>query len=167
MDNLYRVARFVGRQVRRIRRVFFTHGGATERGVGPIELTFAPAETLLLDVGADGETQAVPEQPWRDPSEPPLSEQNQAWIVEHGQWIAIDVSDEPAYKPLIGATLDSINALRASGGNVCGLRLRFDSRVVDFVDSADEALVFLVEQSDLNLAEMKVYVAEEIRRTSK
>jgi len=39
--------------------------------------------------------------------------------------------------------------------------MKFDSRTIDFLGTGDEALVFLDEQNDVNLAEMKIYVDEE------
>jgi hypothetical protein len=164
MDNLNEVSSFIGRRLLCIRRVFFTLGDQIERDAGPIELTFAPSGVLLLAVGSDGETLEIREDPWADPFEPPISKENQDWIAEHGKWAAFDVSAEPGYRGLIGTTLNSIKVLRAPGGNPCGLRLAFDSQVLDFVGSGDEALVFLTQQDDLMLAAMKVYVGEELSR---
>jgi hypothetical protein len=162
MDALDLLLRFVGRPLLRVRRIFFTHGQRTETRAGPLELTFSPASTLLLDVGADGETLSVTEQSWEDPFAPPTSQENEAWVVEHGKWAAFDESAQPAYGEFVGATLTSVRPLRAAGGNICGARLTFDSRVMDFVGAADEALVFLDQQHDLRLAELKVYVGEEV-----
>jgi hypothetical protein len=163
MQDLKPLSEFVGRQINRIRRVFFTVGAETDRRAGPMELTFTPGGTLLLDVGADGEALVVREEPWHDPFESPISTENQAWIAEHGQWTALDVSREPAYERFIGATLRSIHTMRTAAGTVCGLRLMFDTETIDFVGSADEALVFLSSQDDLRLAAMKVSLGEKIQ----
>ena len=114
MEDLKPLSHFVGRQILRIRRVFFTLGGKADRRAGPLELTFAPARTLLLDVGSDGETLIVREEPWQDPFEPPISTENHAWIAEHGQWKALDVSGNPTYARFIGTTLRSIRTMRTA-----------------------------------------------------
>lgn len=94
MDELLQ---FVGEQLIRMRRIFFSHAGVVERGAGPLELTFGTG-TVLLDVGGDGETLVLQDQPWQDPFEPgPLSAENQTWTAEHGKWTAVEVSGEPAY----------------------------------------------------------------------
>jgi hypothetical protein len=164
MDAFDLLLRFVGEQLIRVRRIFFTHAGVAEQGAGPLELSFGTG-TVLLDVGADGETLTLRDQPWTDPFEPgPLSPENQAWIAEHGKWKAFDVSGKPSYDVFVGKALTSVKPLRVAGGNVCGVRLGFESLVVDFVGSADEALVFFADQNDLSLAARKVFVGEEVAR---
>src|SRR5687768_4933809 len=74
-----------------VRRIFFVHGTSTDRSAGPLELTFEASEVRLFDVGSDGETLDMTEQPWRDPfSGDSADNENQAWIARHGRWIADD-----------------------------------------------------------------------------
>jgi hypothetical protein len=161
MDAIDLLRQFIGRQVLGVRRIFFTHGVQIDQTAGPLELTFEANGAIVLDVGEDGEMLSICDGAWQDPFEAPLSSENEAWVAEHGKWTAFDASKEPDYKDLVGKRLNSVRPLRVAGGNVCGARLKFDSRTVDFLGNADDALVFLDEQHDLRLAEMRIYVDEE------
>ena len=50
----------VGREVVRLRRVWFTHGGEILGSEGPLEITFDDGATLVLDAGADGQASSGP-----------------------------------------------------------------------------------------------------------
>ena len=165
MDPITFLLRFVGARLLRVARVFFAHGGDVDRSEGPLELTFDRG-AVVLRIGGDGATLIAEDGAWQDPfPAASLSPENQAWIARHGKWSLFDLSDAPDYRPLVDAVLTSIRPLRTSNGRVCGVRLEFGKLTIDFAGTTDESLVFLHEQNDLRLAEMKVYVGEEVPPT--
>jgi hypothetical protein len=164
MDALEILLQFVGRHLVRIWRIFYVYSGDVERGTGPVEFEFDEGSALLR-VGANGESLVVLDHPWQDPFGEPQSAENEAWIAEHGRWARFNVSGESEFSSYIGRTLTSVTALRAAGGNLCGARLVFDGVALDFVGVADEAYVFTEPEHDIRLAGMRVFVAEEVKRS--
>jgi hypothetical protein len=152
---------YVGQTVRRISRVFFTYQGTVSRESGPLEMWFTDGATLLLRGGGDGETLVASRSPWCDPFGEILSEENQTWIARHGRWSVFDVSGDPPYSGFVGVAVTSIQILRTDVGTICGARLEFGRKVLDFAVTADEEYVFF-ERNDIRLAEMKAYVGEKV-----
>jgi hypothetical protein len=146
----------LGREVVRLRRVWFTHGGAILGSEGPLEITFDDGATLVLDAGADGEALEITTSPWEDPFAEPSPSQNESWVDDHGKWSAYDVSQDGSYQSFVGSRLIFVSAMRTRRGATCGVRLAFDRGVIDFVVSGDDAYVFLSAQTSSQLAAMNV-----------
>jgi hypothetical protein len=79
------VEALVGRQVVRVRRLFYVLPEGTVRGDrGDLELTYSENGIVRLGVGADGEVLRVDEAPWQAPFELPLSATNAEFYAEAG-----------------------------------------------------------------------------------
>lgn len=77
-------------------------------------------------------------EPWRDPFAPPLTEENEAWIQEHGKWGRHDVSQYAPYHYFIGKPLTSISVLERIADVPGGLVLTAGQRSLFFWVDDDE-----------------------------
>lgn len=124
-----------------IARVLYEHGGQLDMSDGPVELRFEDSATLLLDGGSDGETLRTSSSPWRDPFAGKLSVENRAYIQEHGKWTRVDVSNEDAYRDLVGNAVSEVAPLFNEFGRPSGVKLATIDRTLWFVIEGDECHV--------------------------
>jgi hypothetical protein len=160
MQTLLPLIDCVGARLRRVRRIWFAHGGHIDRHEGPLELTFDSGTTLLLNGAGDGQGLVLRTQRWEDPfgDGPDLDPETAAWIAEHGKWSAVDVSSEQDMAVLIGKSLRSITELRTDDGQTCGARLQFNGAVVDVAVIADELRVLVGGGNERTLADSRVFL---------
>ena len=124
-ELLRSIQQVIGLTVLGIRRVFYELRGEMNQTVGALELNLSEGRTLLLDAGPDGESLKLQEQAWEDPfAEERLTPENRAFIARSGKWTAVDVSDDPAYRPVLGGLILQANPILAETNKVVGLVLR-------------------------------------------
>jgi len=130
-----------GKVVASLARVLYEHGGQLDTGDGPVEVRFEDGATLLLDGGSDGETLRTSSSPWRDPFEGKLTQENRAYIQEHGKWTRVDVSNEDAYRDIVGSAVVEAAPLFNEFGRLSGVKLATIDRTMWFVIEGDECHV--------------------------
>lgn len=130
-----------GKVLASIARVLYEHGGQLDTSDGPVELRFEDGGTLLLDGGSDGETLRTSSSPWRDPFAGQLSAANRAYIQEHGRWTRVDLSNEDAYRDLVGNDVVEMAPLFNEFGRLSGVKLATFDRTMWFVIEGDECHV--------------------------
>ncbi|WP_123029014.1 hypothetical protein [Mycolicibacterium stellerae] len=92
----------VGKTIRSLQRVFYAIGDVVERNEGPLQLEFNDGSVVLFQSGANGRDLTVRSTPWRDPFAGELSEENRAYVAEHGKWSLFDVSGEHPFADVCG-----------------------------------------------------------------
>lgn len=132
------LTRHAGKVISIIRRIWYVLHGEVSSASGPIELSFSDGSAILLDAGPDGETLSVSEQPWRDPFEGQLSQENEMYIRQSGKWTAFDVSGEAPYARLIGRAVEGVEPHLSPDGKPIGVTLRAGNGVLRAEVEADE-----------------------------
>jgi hypothetical protein len=131
-----------GERLVRIRRAFYEFQGVVERDKGPVELSFDSGTVMYFDVGADAESLAPMEGPWVDYFSPPLSAENEEYVRTHGKDVAFDVSNEYAYRRLIGRKVSKVREIfNATAPKVTGLIIEFDDAHLRVEVVADDLYV--------------------------
>jgi len=126
--------------VTRVRRVFYVFGDEVDRDSGPVELTFSDGTAVLFDAGADGEALAVRCGEWDDPFAEPLSEENRAFVRDHGKWTAFDVTTEDPPARLVGNPITAYDETRTAAGKLTGVTLHSPAVRLSIETRADELI---------------------------
>ncbi|PYE18429.1 hypothetical protein DFR67_1047 [Williamsia limnetica] len=132
-----------GERVIAIRRLFYALDGSIDRREGPIEISLEDS-TFFFESGADGEALAVDSGVWEDPFSGELSDENRAFVDDHGKWIALDIIEGDPEFFLVGETIDRVlpivtnNAIvgagLVAGSKMLVIRLAFDETFVEVTD---------------------------------
>lgn len=130
-----------GAVIQSMRRVWFVFLGHIAKEMGPVEVNFHNGSTILLDAAADGEALLVATQPWSNPFQPPLSDENARFVEKCGKWSAFDVSSCPFYQRLIGAVVDDFEWQLTPSGRIKGVTLRAGEASLRVEVEADEVYV--------------------------
>lgn len=112
----------IGRVLIRTARVLFVHGDSIG-SEGPIELDFGDG-VLVFRCGGDGQRLEVSSGPWVDPFGEPLSDENRAWVADHGAWRRFERLT-PELAALEGHQLSAVEVLELQGGSPMGVVLDF------------------------------------------
>jgi hypothetical protein len=131
----------VGQRVTRIARILYQYRGAIDPGNGPLEIE-AAGRVLLLDAKAQGDCLRVRERAWEDPFVEPLSNENRAYVEEHGKWHKVDCSLHDGYSDFISQPLTDIRALENEWRDIAGVRLSVAARSFWFVVEGDECHLY-------------------------
>lgn len=131
----------LGRIVASIRRVIFELAGRSRTGNGPLELGFTDGNSLLFQPAPDGECLAVSVGPWTDPFTPPLSDENETFVKEHGKWTGLDISNKVPFNQIVGSKAEFVLPIRNLRNGVVGLEVSFSSVVLRAEVEADELIV--------------------------
>jgi hypothetical protein len=131
----------VGKRITHVARVLYEYRGEVDPGDGALELGL-DGQTLLLDGESDGERLRVSEQPWVDPFEEPLSEENRRFVETHGKWRRVDCSRSDVYSGLLGQVITDACALNNKFGTLAGLRISVPTAGIWFVVDGDESHVY-------------------------
>jgi hypothetical protein len=151
----------LGRQLLGIRRMFYVYRDVTDRSNGALEFWFDQDRLLFLDGGPEGETLVVSDKKWNDPFERAQTDEDRRWIAEHGKWAAFDVTTDPEYSYLVGATLNAVQVLRNQWDRIVGLRSVFGPYVIDVINGADQTIV-IPDPDDMTLGRYRAHLAETI-----
>lgn len=135
------LARIEDKVVTSISRVLYEHNSQLDTSDGPVELRFEDGEALLLEGSGDGETLRISWSPWQDPFAPRISDENAAYVQEHGKWTRTDVSHEHGYRDLVGEALAEAAPLFNEFGRLSGMKLVTETRTMWFVIEGDECHV--------------------------
>ncbi len=137
---------FLNCRIRRVRRIFYVHRGDIDKTNGPIELSFDERAPITFDSGSNGQDLAVGPA-WVDPFAEPLSAENRAFVEECGKWTAFDVSDEPLYRDLVGATVRDVSVSSTARGAVVA-RIVASAATISLDPDGDEMTVVIEPSSD-------------------
>ena len=113
----------VGATVQCVRRVHYVFNGRPDTDFGPVEVTIG-GQGFLFDGAPDGGALRIAEQAWEDPFSEPLSEENQEFVENSGQWTAFDVSTVGLWAKLIGEPLADVETITNEDGKTTGISLR-------------------------------------------
>ncbi|WP_437941582.1 hypothetical protein [Sorangium sp. So ce341] len=131
-----------GKRLRGVARILFEHGGQIEPGDGPLELYLDDGTVVLFDGSADGEGLRVQYAPWVDPFEPPISDENRAYIEQSGKWSRVEQSTAPKFVGMLGAIISSVTILENEFGREAGVQLCVGETALWFVVAGDECHVY-------------------------
>jgi hypothetical protein len=135
------LAEFVGGEIASIARRFYVFEGVAADDRGPVEFVFQDGRFVGLDVGGDGESIRLDEEPWVDPFRRPLSRENAEFVDSSGKWTRFDVSTIEAYAYLIGSRVSQFAPVMGSSGKVIGLGVMTSTGSMRIECDADEVWV--------------------------
>lgn len=130
----------IGQRIIRFNRIFYEYQGKIDQSSGELEIVFERF-TILFGCFSDGQTLAVSEGRWIDSFQEPLSPENRNYVQTHGKWTRFDVSQEPAFSPLIQTELETYRLLENVFGILAGIELCFEGGSVFFAAYCDEEIV--------------------------
>jgi hypothetical protein len=131
----------LGQVIAKIRRIHYAVGLEIDTGTGSVELRFEMGDVLLLSAGSDAESLEISTHPWRDPFDGPLDFETMDFIKENGQYMAIDVSAQPEYAQLIGATVTDVEEIHGFTGKLVGAVLHSKEALLRVEIESDECYV--------------------------
>lgn len=129
---------YVGQKLADVRRIHYVLQDQIDTSVGPIELRFSSGLVLLCDAGPDGESIALGDQRWVDPFADQMTEENEAYVRQHGKWNAIDVSEQPEFNQLIGSEVLDVSRVVGSTGKTYGIVINIYGALIAAYVVADE-----------------------------
>ncbi|WP_437620546.1 hypothetical protein [Sorangium sp. So ce1151] len=130
-----------GKRLRAVARILYEHGGRIDPGDGPLELYLDDGTMVLLDGSADGEGLRVQYAPWVDPFEPPISNENRAYIEQSGEWSRVEQSNDPMFVGVLGELISSVAILENQFGGDAGVQISIGGKDLWFVVAGDECHV--------------------------
>lgn len=130
-----------GKRLRAVARILFEHGGRIDPGDGPLELYFDDGTVVLFEGSADGEGLRVQYAPWLDPFEPPISDENRAYIEQSGKWSRVDQSNDAMFIGMVGELISSVTILENQFGGQAGVQISIGEKDLWFVVAGDECHV--------------------------
>ncbi|WP_438024158.1 hypothetical protein [Sorangium sp. So ce233] len=130
-----------GKRLRAVARILFEHGGRIDPGDGPLELYLDDGTVVLFDGSADGEGLRVQYAPWVDSFEPPISDENRAYIEQCGKWSRVEQSNDPMFVDMLGELISSVEILENEFGGQAGLQISIGGKDLWFVVAGDECHV--------------------------
>jgi Protein of unknown function (DUF3037) len=132
----------VGRKIERVRRLYYTYQGDTNKLDGPIELTFEDGSVLLCDTAADWTLQFFGAA-WKDPFGADLTPDERQYLERYGKWGAHDVTGQPPYSWLRDETVSQVIPQLNELLELSGLLIRTDNAVLDLQLWAGELRAFV------------------------
>jgi hypothetical protein len=138
--NIQSLSEMSGHQIRGFRRLAFVFNDEV-LNEGAIEIFVDSGSIYHLDSGSDGESLAVSLQPWRDPFEEPLSEEDRKVVAESGRWTARIIRAEDELGRLVGAQVLDVTPHLGLDGQVIGIVLKTSSGSLTAVVESDELIV--------------------------
>lgn len=135
------VAAVQGRRVVALARVYYQYRGEVAEDDGVVELALDDGTIWLLDSAPSGDLLKVTRGAWIDPFAGELSEENRAYVEEHGCWRRFDVSGQAPFAQLVDQVVVDARLLRNQFDDVAGVRLSTSSAALWFVVTGDECHV--------------------------
>jgi hypothetical protein len=116
----------VGRRCVGLRRVHHRFQGAVDPARGPVELSWGGGGATVFDIASDW-TLEITDGRWQDPFGDVLAPRRRELESEVGEWIPREVAAGDELIEVVQQELRAVTSERDEMGEVCGVRLAFET----------------------------------------
>jgi len=138
-----------GETILGISRLAYVYQDEIDRNDGDVELVTTAGDFLLGSVNGDDLRVLIGR--WEDPFKEPLSEENLAYVHDHGCWRMFDCCETDPYREMIGQQMDEVQLLRNQFDDVAGVMILAGRVAMWFVVYGDECHVYWEKPDDFTI----------------
>ena len=139
----------VGARLEGVARVHWMRGDDVDAATGPLELAFDDGRLLHLTTAPNAESLWVRAERWEPSPEWPLTDEDRAYIAEHGTEARVDARSQPGWADALGRRLEGVRWLANEFGVLAGAELDFGGARMTFVSWGDDEWVFPGDASSI------------------